>query len=233
MKSSDTLSEINALTTALVSLSLSNEQNFPSTHGQPAGSFEITVKNASALTAALKNVPYQEIYEALSEANCFNMKLLDGALLCLRYRFEAGNIVEHCLTYFPSPDLEHFQNNPEIYLMDEIYADIVARNIVPVPIRFDFNADKERYVEVHHPYSHLTLGQFENCRIPVCSPVSPLAFGGFILRNFYNTAFQKYSDDVPSGTFRFDRTISGREEQIPHVVLVAPRVGRTSHIHHP
>ena len=140
MKSNDTRSEIKALTAALVSLSLSNEQNFPSTHGQPAGSFEITVKNANALTAALKNVPYQEIYEALSEANCFNMKLLDGALLCLRYRFEAGNIVEHCLTYFPSPDLEHFQNNPEIYLMDEIYADIVARNIVPVPIRFDFNA---------------------------------------------------------------------------------------------
>jgi hypothetical protein len=222
VKANDTLLEINQLTAALVGLSLSNEQNFPSTHGSPEARFEITVKNAGELTAALKNVSYIDIYSALSEASCFNMKLLDGALVCLRYRFEAGNIIEHNLSYFPSPDLEHFQNDPEVYLMDDIYADIVAPNIVPFPIRFDFNADEERYVDVDHPYSHLTLGQFKNCRIPVCSPVSPLAFGGFILRNFYNTAFRKYSAEIPAPNFRFDRTISASEQQVPHLVLVAP-----------
>ena len=30
------------------------------------------------------------------------------------------------LCYFPSPDLEHFQNDPELYLGDEIYADVSA-----------------------------------------------------------------------------------------------------------
>lgn len=222
MRSEDTLREINELTAAMVELSLSNEQNFPSTHGEKNASFEITVKNAGALTVALRNVSYSDIYNSLSEAGCFNMKLLDGALVCLRYRFEDGNIIEHSLCYFPSPDLEHFQNDPEIYLSDDIYADIVARNIVPFPIRFDFNADNDRYVDVDHPYSHLTLGQYENCRIPVCSPVSPLAFGGFILRNFYNTAFRKFSDGIPAPRFRFDRTISANEQQVAHVVLVAP-----------
>jgi len=222
MRSTDTLSEINELTAALVGLSLSNEQNFPSTHGNATASFEITVKNASALTIALRNVSYRDIYSNLVAANCFNMKLLDGALVCLRYRFEAGEIVEHCLSYFPSPDLEHFQNEPEIYLSDDIYANIVARNIVPFPIRFDFNADEARYVDVDHPYSHLTLGQYQNCRIPVCSPVSPLNFGGFILRNFYNTAFHKFSDDIPIPGFRFSQTISSNEQKIPHVVVAAP-----------
>ena len=222
MRANDTLADINALTANLVGVSLSNEQNFPSTHGNPSASFEITVKNASALTVALRNVSYRDIYSTLVDANCFNMKLLDGALVCLRYRFEGGEVVEHCLSYFPSPDLEHFQNDPDIYLSDNIYADIVARNIVPFPIRFDFNADEARYVDVDHPYSHLTLGQYQNCRIPVCSPVDPLTFGGFILRNFYNTAFRQFSDDIPVPGFRFARTISANEQQVPHVVLVAP-----------
>ena len=221
MKSDDTLREINDLTAAMVGLSLSNEQNFPSTHGTPSASFEITVKNAAALTVALRNVPYREIYESLSDAGCLNMKLLDGALVCLRYRFEGGEIVEHCLGYFPSPDLKHFQNDPEVYLSDDIYADIVSRSIVPFPVRFDFNADIKRYVDVDHPYSHLTLGQYENCRIPVCSPVSPLAFGGFILRNFYNTAFRTFSNEIPAPRFRFDRTISLNEQQVAHLVLAS------------
>lgn len=222
MRSDDTLQEINKLTIALVGLSLSNEQNFPSTHGMKNANFEITIKNATALTVALRNVSYVDIYNSLSDAGCFNMKLLDGALVCLRYRFEAGEVIEHCLSYFPSPDLEHFQNDPDVYLSDDIYADIVSRKIVPFPIRFDFNADDDRYVDADHPYSHLTLGQYENCRIPVCSPVSPLAFGDFILRNFYNTAFRKYSNEIPAPGFRFDRTISLHEQQIAHIVLTNP-----------
>ena len=222
MKSDDTLREINELTVAMVGLSLSNEQNFPSTRGSTNASFEITVKNAASLTVALRNVSYRDIYYSLSEAGCFNMKLLDGALVCLRYRFEDGEVVEHCLSYFPSPDLEHFQNDPEVYLSDDIYADIVGRNVVPFPVRFDFNADTGRYVDVDHPYSHLTLGQYENCRIPVCSPVSPLAFGAFILRNFYNTAFLKYAEEIPAPGFRFDRTISQNEQRVAHVVLNSP-----------
>jgi len=154
MRSDDTLQEINKLTAALVGLSLSNEQNFPSTHGATNASFEITIKNAKALTVALRNVSYVDIYNSLSDAGCFNMKLLDGALVCLRYRFEAGQVIEHSLSYFPSPDLEHFQNDPDVYLSDDIYADIVSRNIVPFPIRFDFNADEDRYIDVDHPYSH-------------------------------------------------------------------------------
>jgi hypothetical protein len=144
--------------------------------------------------------------------------MLDGALISLRYRFEAGVIAEHSLSYFPSPDLEHFQNEPEIYLEDEIYADVIARSIVPFPIRFDYSCDNEKFIELHHPYSHLTLGQYKNCRIPVCSPLGPLAFGGFILRNFYNTAFRKYSEKIPTSTVFFARTITAKERKIPHVV---------------
>jgi hypothetical protein len=218
MTPQQTLKQINDLTEALVGLSLSNEQNFPATHGNINGAFEITVSNAAGMSVALKNVAYRDIYVELERARCFNIKMLDGALIILRYRFQDGAITEHSLSYFPSPDLEHFQNDPEVYLEDEIYADVIARNIVPFPVRFDFSNDAAKFVEVHHPYSHLTLGQYKNCRIPVCSPLGPLAFGGFVLRNFYNTAFRKYSDKIPASALFFAKTITVNERKIPHMV---------------
>jgi hypothetical protein len=215
----DALEQLRELTIALISVSLSNEQHFPVTYGDPNGFFEITIGNAGALTIALKNIAYEDIYRELDEARCYNFKMLDGGLIILRYRFRNQEVCEHSLSYFPSPTLEHFQNEPGIYLLDEIYADVVARNIVPFPIRFDFNDDGGRFVEIHHPYSHLTLGQYENCRIPVSAPVTPLTFGAFILRNFYNTAFRRYSDDIPTGPLLCANTITAAEREIPHVVL--------------
>lgn len=218
MTPQQTLKQIKELTEALVGLSLSNEQNFPATHGKANAAFEITVSTAAGMSVALKKVAYRDIYGELEKARCFNIKMLDGALISLRYRFRDGVICEHSLSYFPSPDLEHFQNEPEVYLEDEIYADVIARNIVPFPVRFDFSNDPAKFQDVHHPYSHLTLGQYENCRIPVCSPLGPLAFGGFILRNFYNTAFRKYSEKVPASKLAFANTITANERKIPHVV---------------
>ena len=221
MKPKATLKQLEQLTTAMVGLSLSNDQNFASTHGDVDGDFEISVNNAASMSVALKNIAYRDIYQELEKSRCFNFKMLDGALVTLRYRFRAGEVCEHVLCYFPSPDLEHFQNDPEVYLLDEIYADVIGRNIVPFPVRFDFSDDAAKFVDVHHPYSHLTLGQYENCRIPVCSPLSPFTFGGFILRNFYNTAFQKYSDEIPTAALMFSNTITANERKIPHVVLGA------------
>jgi hypothetical protein len=219
MTPQETLREIQELITSLVRFGLCNEQNFPSTSGDTGNAFEITVGNAADMTIALKNVDYGDIYRELNQARAYNVKMLDGALLTLRYRFQAGAVVEHTLTYFPSPDLEHFQNDPELYLLDEVYGDVVARNIVPFPLRFDFSSDEGRFVEIHHPYSHMTLGQYENCRIPVCSPVGPLTFGAFVLRNFYNIAFRKYSDEIPVGATLAPNTITAREREIPHLVL--------------
>lgn len=216
-----TLREINLLIQALVELSLSNEQNPPITNGNQVSLYEITVSTASGMSIALRNISYRDIYIELEKAKCFNIKMLDGALVSLRYRFQRGTVCEHSLSYFPSPDLEQFQNEPEIYLEEDIYADVVAKNIVPFPVRFDFSNDAEKFVNVHHPYSHLTLGQYKNCRIPVCSPLNPLAFGAFILRNFYNTTFRKYSDDFPTSHLHFHKTITTEEQKIPHLVCYA------------
>ena len=71
------------------------------------------------------------------------------------YLFEEDKLIKYRLAFFPSPSLEEFQNNSEIYEIDEIYADVIAKNILPVPIRFDY--DPKSSIKIEHPSSHLTI----------------------------------------------------------------------------
>src|SRR5208283_5345209 len=84
MKAKETLNQVGHLTTTMVGLSLSNDQNFASTHGDVEGDFEITVNNATKMSVALKNIAYCDIYQELVQARCYNLKMLDGALITLR-----------------------------------------------------------------------------------------------------------------------------------------------------
>ncbi|MDJ0742255.1 MAG: DUF2290 domain-containing protein [Xenococcaceae cyanobacterium MO_167.B27] len=136
----------------------------------------------------------------------------------MMYTYENSQLSSHRLAFFPSPFLHEFQNEPEIYELDEIYADIIAKNILPVPIRFDYDPDNHQ--ELDHPKCHLTLGQFKNCRIPVCSPIMPNVFISFILRSFYNTALRKFSDELNLKNSLFPQTITSAEQQLLHISIV-------------
>ncbi|WP_443029068.1 DUF2290 domain-containing protein [Spirulina sp. CS-785/01] len=98
-----------------------------------------------------------------------------------------------------------------------IYADILEKNISPVPIRFD--DDPDNFEEIEHPQCHLTLGQFKNCRIPVSAPLTPSVFIAFILRNFYNTAFKKFTQDLNFKFSLFAETITNNEKKILHISI--------------
>ena len=88
-----------------------------------------------------------------------------------------------------------------------MYADIISRNIIPCPIRFDFETRENVYSEIDHPKSHLSLGQYQNCRIPVSAPITPLHFIQFILRNFYHTVHDKYAEKLPLFSQNFEEWI--------------------------
>ena len=90
------------------------------------------------ISIAMKNIAYEEIYKKLEESNNYNIKMLDGSLIQMLYSFEYDKLVSHRLAFFPAPNLESFQNEPENYENDEIYADILGKNIVTFPIRFDY-----------------------------------------------------------------------------------------------
>jgi len=180
---------------------------------------EVTFPGAEHVSVAMKDLSYSEIYDHMARERAYVIRMIDGAMLQMMYAFVGQDLERHRLAFLPSPHLEEFQNNPEIYLEDEIYADIIAKNIVPSPIRFDYDAREGIYKELDHPKSHLCLGQYANCRIPVSSPLTPFHFVEFILRNFYHTAHDRCADKLPHFTQAFGETIVASEMRVIHLQI--------------
>ncbi len=210
--------EIYDITAKLIEIGLSSDQNFPSERdvaGNDGAMKDLTIPKASEISSALRNRPYEEIYRSLSENRAYNMKLVDGAMIQLRYRFNAGGLKKHVLAFYPSPDLLEFQNDPELYENEILYADIVSKDVVTTPVRFDF--DPEAFEERVHPMSHFTIGQYKNCRIAVSSALTPFRFINFILRAFFNTPYLEHCSDMVGSAADFPRTATDDESRELHL----------------
>lgn len=204
---------INNITRTLIEFGICDDQNFVC-EIQEGGYAKVAYSKFSDLSVALKNIAYRDIYEELNKNRQFNFRLLDGGLVQLLYTINNEQIIGHRLCYFPSPSFESYQNEPDLYLDESnYYADMIDRAILPVPIRFDYDPSNHR--SIYHPASHLTLGQFKNCRIPVRSPICPATFINFILLSFYHTA----ALEIPHRfeTTLFESTLTADEEKIVHV----------------
>lgn len=191
MTINETYQEIASITQKIIENGLSIDEKWPKRIGS-----KITWDDQRDLSIALKNVPYYDKYNILKIDRNFNFKMVDGALIQMMYEFDTlgRKLISHRLACFPSPTLERYDNTPEAYeeqyFGDSEFHDMIEHNIVTFPIRFDYNASKEIFCEIEHPYSHATLGEFDFCRIPVSSPLTPSIFINFILRHFYNYAFR-------------------------------------------
>lgn len=213
--------QIDRLVAYLVEVSLSDSQNCTFQRKRHNNLEEVTFGKADYISTALKDRAYGEIYYELVKNGAYTAKMLDGALLQMMYMFSRNTLERHRLAFFPAPHLDEFQNDPDIYLEDEIYADIISRGKVPFPIRFDYDARSDVHVKLEHPKSHLTLGQYKNCRIPVTAPMTPFWFIDFVLRNFYHTAFSRYADDLPSCDGSFVESILPEERGVVHISVPA------------
>lgn len=210
------MSSINLIIRRMIETGLSNQQNYP-TMTSAGHNHEIGISGAPALSMSMKDERYNRIYDGLDKAGAYHIKMIDGALVQMCYRFRKRTVMAHRLCVFPAPHLENYDSDPASYEKDALYADIVGDSIVHVPIRFDYDATESKHIDVRHPKSHLTLGQYPNCRIPVTAPLSPARFIKFVLRNFYHTAFHAANLDEIDSTFRFGDTVTTNERAITHV----------------
>lgn len=183
--------QIQRITTALILSGLCEAQNYPSLRKYPGGITEIGITNSDN-SAFLKSIPYEEVYREARKKKAYNMKMIDGALITLHYRFYNDDLIAHRLSFFPNPSLEAFQNEPLLYLEDELYVDVLDKRSFPVPFRFDFDNDEKIYKPIEHPISHFTIGQYKNCRIPVSSALTPYQFIKFVTSNFYHAVYLKH-----------------------------------------
>lgn len=216
----DIVKQINDAIGGLIYVGLSDDQNHAFVRNRNDGIAEVTFKGAQYVSLGLKPEPYYKLYDSLKESRAYVVRMADGALVQLMYEFHGESILRHRLAFWPSPHLEQFQNEPEIYTNDEVYAEIVEPGIVPFPVRFDFDACEERFEALLHPKSHLTLGQYTRCRIPVSAPLMPAQFFEFVLRNFYNTAHTSYTGVIPlSVPYSFTETIEDVEKEVVFVQI--------------
>ena len=215
----DIMGQINRLVSYLVEIGLADDQDFAFSRRGNGGEVEITFQRANEVAVALKDRPYDEVYQHLVEARAYNVKMPDGALIQMLYRFSDETLQRHRLAFFPSPYLDQFQNAPEVYMEDAIFAEVVSRRIVPFPLRFDYDAQDGITQTAMHSKTHLSLGQYKNCRIPVTGPMTPSLFIDFVLRNFYNTAFCEFVECLPKNRDRFDDSIRPEELEMIHITI--------------
>ena len=173
----------------LIQTSFSTSFNYPSEKNGV-----ITWSDFKDISFALKNQPYGELYNECLKEGAYNFILLDGAIIQMMYVCDSQKILKHRLAYYPNPDMERFVDSPddyeEIHYGDNLFSDMFNRHVVSFPLRFDFDSDIANYIEHDHSYSHLTLGNYKNCRIPVSRPLSPNKFILFVLRAFYLEKFK-------------------------------------------
>ena len=211
-----TCEHINTLVRHLVEVGLADDQRYAfEREGAVVG---VTFENAAYITEALKGAPYEEVYGLFAEKRVFNMKLLDGALVQMTYLFAGKELTKHRLAFLPSPHLEPYERDAEVYEEEHTFAEIVGRRVVALPLRFDFDSDDQRHVEIDHPKSHLTLGEYQECRIPVTSPLTPHCFMEFLLQQFYRTRDRDLAAGMPHLPGNFGRCITQAEENTVHVV---------------
>lgn len=213
----DTKEDLDALLSHLIERGIIDDQNFSIVRDLPNRRWEVSFENAEHVSIAMGETDYTSIHCELTEKRSYNAKLIDGGLLQLQYLFEGDRLVKHRLAFLPSPSLRPFQDDPEGYLRDELYLEIVLRRIVPFPLRFDFDVNAAQ--DVAHPACHLTLGDVKGCRIPVSAPLTPRWFLEFILRNFYSTDSHDLTSALPLHRHHFPQTITAREQDLIHVMV--------------
>ena len=130
---------MDAVLSSLIEHGIADDQNFPFLRQLSADSWELSFDGAEHVSIAMGEIDYSDIHQELSMKRSYNVKLIDGGLLQMMYRFQGDRLVQHRLAYYPSPILRLFQEDPEAYLRDELFLDIVSRRIVPFPLRFDFD----------------------------------------------------------------------------------------------
>ncbi len=207
------------LTTDLIATNLAVAQNFPVLERLPGGIEEVAFSADSPYGLILKGVPYPAIYAELDRLKLYNIKLIDGALIQLLYRFKQRKLIAHRVGFFPAPRFSAYDDDPELYEEDDLYADIIEEGLVRFPVRFDYNADDAVHKDITHPKVHLTLGQYKNCRIPVSSPISPRHFVSFILRNFYFSALQKVGGQIDLQCTGLAASITRNERKTTHLAI--------------
>ncbi|WET80541.1 DUF2290 domain-containing protein [Amycolatopsis sp. QT-25] len=211
------IKDIKAISAFLIEKSLADDANFPTVLDGPEKREYVEYVRGADYAGMLRDVPYRKVYEAQALGRQYNLRMLDGALLQMSYELKGGELEKSRHAYLPSPSLLHFHEAADLYYEDDLYLDVVAHREVLVPIRFDYDSREGVSSSLRHPVSHLTLGQFKECRIAATGPMTPYFFTEFILRSFYDRPGQVVSDLLPVSDAKWSGCSTREEVDRVHI----------------
>ncbi len=181
-------SEINNISQNLISSGMALDYNFSK---YDCKTNAITFCKQQNLFDILSSKDPIERHKKFIEGKYYNCLLFDGALLQFFYKFKSKELISHRLAYIPSPicitmdELAEFSFVEILEKVENIPNELKKRIQEYTILRFDYDVEN---ANIYHPASHFTILK-SNCRIPVCSPLTPLMFLNFVLNNFYNNDF--------------------------------------------
>ena len=205
----------------MVSSELVNDQNPPVLRQEGTQRFSVGYANSANVARMLKDISYPDMYDQIRAQRTYNFRMLDGALIQMNYTFADKSLLSHRLAFLPAPNMLQYDDNSEIYDRDDRFGHIVGKNQIAVPVRFDYDARHSVAENLTHPISHLTLGQYQFCRIPVTAGVAPRVFIEFILTSFYKVRHTSLNRDLPKSSLRFPVSIKESELRVLHIGIPA------------
>lgn len=218
--------EINTISENLIKAGMAIDYNF-SIFDSKQSSVSVKVEKNLFDILSVNNII--DRYKNFIDNKFYNCLLFDGALLQFYYQFSNGDIITHRLCYVPCPinissnDLEEFSIMEILEKIQELPQELSNKIKEHTMLRFDYDVENQSLL---HPASHFTF-LTSNCRIPVCTPVSPLMFIQFILKNFYEQTYLTENNiDIKvieelknrkSTSFEINKCLHKEHEKIFHI----------------
>ena len=179
----------------------------------------VAFPQSDRVSDALRSAPYNDIYQDLVSSRAYNVRFPGGAIMQLMYAFSGRRLLRHRLAFFASPQPEEQEDPTALDGRGDDFdeGEMFVGGPLPLAVRFDYDFNPETHQEITHPKCHLTLGQNENCRIPVTAPLTPNLFVDFVLRNLYEAEGDSYNGTTPSLDGNFSTSMTALERKIIHI----------------
>lgn len=155
------------------------------------------------------HLPVSSIMDELLRERQYTVLLYDRSIIQVEFTIKNGEIVKERLLFLKKHN--KIWDKEEIRMSDAADEDWFAdEDGIPVFLRVDY--DPKSHIECDHAATHLTISNYETCRIPIQNVVSFSEFVRFVLFHFYGRKLE-----MP--IFRIDKnnTITELERKMIHL----------------
>lgn len=133
---------------------------------------------------------YERQYLDLLCTYKFTFLMIDRAIVQCFYEFKENKLIRQTMAFYQSPFDVPYQSAPIKYRgFEENFSEKKDAGSL-IMFRFEYNP--KQFKEHIHPNVHFTLGDYDDCRIAVKSPLTLSDFFDYIIKNFYTPVYRQY-----------------------------------------